>query len=1547
MKMPTLYKLLSILLTMVMVLNLGFTTVFAVDIPNETLVLPECFCLLENGSTIHVERDCPFYGLEVSVSKERSAEVVPQGVTVKKKGDYVWDIFANGNPIIIAQKERNDKYSYIYIDENENGKVDEGEEPLELPGVYEDPKFGFGYFLINSRIYGGCETADLEGDTSVTLDGGVVWQIFGGNRTSGTVNGDTKVTLNDGTVQYVYGGGAGYSDTDAAYVTGTSHVALNGGNVVSNIYGGGGWRGATVGNSNVTVTGGEVWNVFGGGENASAVTNTANIVIDCDDNNIKGGVYGGGAGFNNTNATVANVDIQMVSGYVPQITGGGAGFMNEGENNFTSSTTSNAAIKMEGGSTDYIFSKSNDVSDVDAVSIRLAGGTVKQRCSLTSDMSSTEPTGDVSIYASGNMSFAQDVFISINQPVEGALVIDIDGSYTPVILDKDSLNEATSSKLTYRNIGSAEGTWASFKENSIIETKGSNPYLTWSGVNSGKFDEIVFENSYVDFHDTGISNKPAGFDTITKKLTLDGGAMRVFFAIDTLFPETEFKNNPLLYYGHHIRGAGYNTSYMKFTSATGTAKVQLMARSGDPEADPLNGANVSQSGFGCVVAPTDTPDGVFLLQNNAITQEKCYWGTTTYQSSSEIGKRWQVLDGSSCRCWVGSAMLERTVFQMAADSGTTAFTLKDLREGDVLDENTPGCPLFDHQNEKTRTISYALSDGTTAPGARIEGNQLSVNGAGYVNVAVTAEIGNKTNTNEVKVYIVEHPTENYFFNINEGHPENKDIVLTYKATEVQLFAVHNATNKRPSTADDSGFAWLAGDEHTETHTADTLTLTIKKEYLEKLVATGLKEYEFETVLIVDRFNTYAYDTFKIKVSDKNQAVLTLTPDKTEGLVYGDKVTYNASVAKENSEDIGELTGTVQFQVDGTNYGEPLALTAASITLDHTKLNANNHTITATYSGDANYMEDVASVITIVKKAPITIKASLSKTNITVGEQLPTPGLVYDGLIGSDSLTPAAVASFSGMPIDSNTIETYNITWNNPMEIQTEIEALPAYANYKATYTDTITLTIKNQSSTSSGSNVTVTPSGKDMPNPPIQAEVKVNGKVDKKGNATADITQKNINDAIVKAKTKAKKNGTQANGIDLVLNVVTGNKAVNNITVKFPNSVQKKIITDKIISTVVVVDNPNIKISMDLKAITKINKQAQSDVRLTIARLDSKKLTGKAKTAINRGPVFDLKVNYGKGKSVSSFGAGRVTVTIPYTLKGSEKAGNVHGVYVDINGKVQWITSSSYDVAAKALRFVTSHFSIYGVGHKPDKSKLNDTADHWAKADIEFVVARGLLSGKSTTTFGPNSAITREMFVTALGKLAGIDKNKYKTGKFTDVKADANYAPYVNWAVSKGITNGTTATTFSPDQPVNRQEMAVFMKNYAKAMDYTIPKTRVAITFTDNADIAAWATEAIKDMQMAGVIMGKDNNKYDPTGIATRAQVSAVLHRYVELLIDRSTAQGHDVNDSGQIVYYENGKLFTGSKTINGATYHFGSDGICTKIDAVVPDNKKRIIPNV
>ncbi|MEG0273097.1 MAG: S-layer homology domain-containing protein [Hydrogenoanaerobacterium sp.] len=440
--------------------------------------------------------------------------------------------------------------------------------------------------------------------------------------------------------------------------------------------------------------------------------------------------------------------------------------------------------------------------------------------------------------------------------------------------------------------------------------------------------------------------------------------------------------------------------------------------------------------------------------------------------------------------------------------------------------------------------------------------------------------------------------------------------------------------------------------------------------------------------------------------------------------------------------------------------------------------------------------------------------------------------------------------------------------------------------------------------------------------------------MDKNGNASVTVTDKTVADAIKKAQDEAKKNGTEKNGVSVELNVDTGKKAPNSISAKLPKAVQDSLVENKVSEFKIVSEAANL--TFDSKALQEIHKQAGGDVTINASKADVSKLSKEAQNEIGNRPVFNLSITGKDGKNISDFGGGSATVSIPYTLKKDENPNNLQAYFIDAQGKLHEVTCT-YDPVTKCMVFVTNHFSTYGIGYKANAPKFSDIEKHWAKNDIEFVTARGLLSGTDKATFSPNTAMTRGMFVTALGRLAGADVSGYKKSSFADIKSTDYFIGYVEWASKNGIVEGTSATTFAPNAAISRQEMAVIMTNYAKTMNYTLPKTRTAVTFADSTNIASWASEAVKSMQMAGVIMGKDGNRFDPTCTATRAEVSAVLRRYVELVIDKATAQGLDVNDSGKIVYYENGKLFTGTKTIDGASYTFDRNGET----ADVPKNLK------
>ena len=465
-----------------------------------------------------------------------------------------------------------------------------------------------------------------------------------------------------------------------------------------------------------------------------------------------------------------------------------------------------------------------------------------------------------------------------------------------------------------------------------------------------------------------------------------------------------------------------------------------------------------------------------------------------------------------------------------------------------------------------------------------------------------------------------------------------------------------------------------------------------------------------------------------------------------------------------------------------------------------------------------------------------------------------------------------------------------------------------------------------------GSGIVVTPPAPSAPNAPTQGSVNIPGRVDGSGNVTANITNQAVSDAIDKALAQAGQNGTEQNGITLTINISTGGKPVNNFSANLPKEVQDAIIAKGVSGLIITTGGSDIAIGMDLAALREMNRQAGGNINLTATRMNNATLAGNARAAIGNRPVFDLKAIYGNGKQVQNFGAGSVSVTIPYTLGTGENTGNIQAVYVDANDRVQWLISSVYNGLNGVLRFSTNHFSTYGVGYKQGVPSFADIGTHWAKEDIAFVANRGLLSGTSKTTFSPNTAMTRGMFVTALGRLANADVSGYEKSSFTDVKSDSYHMGYVEWANKNNIVKGIGDGKFAPDQSITREQMAVILQSYAKAIGFTLPKVYAENTFADSAKIGAYAKDAVKQMQMAGIISGKNSNLFDPPGTATRAEVSAVLRRFVELAISSDTAQGWTMNDSGKWMYYENGKPVTGKKNIGGSTYTFDQYGVTADV---------------
>ena len=172
----------------------------------------------------------------------------------------------------------------------------------------------------------------------------------------------------------------------------------------------------------------------------------------------------------------------------------------------------------------------------------------------------------------------------------------------------------------------------------------------------------------------------------------------------------------------------------------------------------------------------------------------------------------------------------------------------------------------------------------------------------------------------------------------------------------------------------------------------------------------------------------------------------------------------------------------------------------------------------------------------------------------------------------------------------------------------------------------------------------------------------------------------------------------------------------------------------------------------------------------------------------------------------------------------------------------------------------------------------------WFYDDVAFVYENGLFSGTDSRSFSPNASMTRAMLVTVLYRLEG-EPTVTGRSSFTDVRSGAYYEKAVIWAAANGIVTGTDSTSFSPDAKVTREQLAAILYRYAQYRKLDTDASAKLNSFTDADSVSAYASEALGWAVSEGLINGA-SGKLMPKGDATRAQVAAILHRFVKNVLN-------------------------------------------------------------
>ena len=228
-----------------------------------------------------------------------------------------------------------------------------------------------------------------------------------------------------------------------------------------------------------------------------------------------------------------------------------------------------------------------------------------------------------------------------------------------------------------------------------------------------------------------------------------------------------------------------------------------------------------------------------------------------------------------------------------------------------------------------------------------------------------------------------------------------------------------------------------------------------------------------------------------------------------------------------------------------------------------------------------------------------------------------------------------------------------------------------------------------------------------------------------------------------------------------------------------------------------------------------------------------------------------------------------------------------------------WANLYHYDEDAEALNFETaakidedgnvtipfSYASQYAIVIDTHSHAAVDVSDlfidvapnAWYKDAVQYAYDNGLMTGTSATTFEPEATTTRAMIVSILARLENV--TTAQAAGFADVDDNDWYATAVNWAANVGVVNGYEDNTFKPNTAITREQLAAILMNYAAYKGEDVSNRADLTSYTDQP--STWAEEAMSWAVAEGLINGVTADTLQPQGAATRAQVAAILQRFL------------------------------------------------------------------
>lgn len=555
-------------------------------------------------------------------------------------------------------------------------------------------------------------------------------------------------------------------------------------------------------------------------------------------------------------------------------------------------------------------------------------------------------------------------------------------------------------------------------------------------------------------------------------------------------------------------------------------------------------------------------------------------------------------------------------------------------------------------------------------------------------------------------------------------------------------------------------------------------------------------------------------------------------------VEGTLNAYTEDSTSSATVEIGTFTINIEG-LNGTSFHEEVSGIESETNLSaisglNLPTEPGTYIITASAANDDYYL--YKSLVFTISKATVTIKAD--NKSVYVGDAMPTLTYSVSGLASGDSL--GGTVSLSCEATDTNTAGTYTITPSGAAVPNTE------HYNGEINY-QSGTLTVSARSSGGGGGSSSGGSSSSNVSGSGDDVSISASG---------GSVTSSQMESAVKKAD----------KGSTITI------KATSSTTVTLPVGGMADAADN---DNDVLLDLRYGEVTMSARAIAGMTDGVSSNdkIKVSVANQTSSKNETISDLLDKGAAVFDVTVEV-DGVEIHSFDG---TLTITLTVSNLSKISDPHVLHILTNGTKEYYAPdriSGNTITVTGIRNLST-FAVIPGSEVPQSNPFTDvsTSDYYYDA-VLWAADNGVTGGTSATTFSPNVTVTRAQMVTFLWRAHGSPK---ATGAnpFTDVSTSDYYYDAVLWAVANGVTNGTSATTFSPDAPVTRAQAVTFQWRAAGSP---------VVSGSSFGDVAADAyyVNAVTWAVANGITNGTSDTTFSPDVVVSRAQAVTFLYREQE-----------------------------------------------------------------